>query len=66
VQELTAAGVEFMRVESLPQDELGIWETPDGSAVAWFKDPDGNTLSLAELTTGEVEDPPTQGDSGGA
>jgi predicted enzyme related to lactoylglutathione lyase len=33
----------------LPQDELGIWTTPDGTKVAWFKDPDGNTLSLTEF-----------------
>ncbi len=49
VQELTDAGVTFMRVENIPQDGLGIWTTPDGSAVAWFKDPDGNTLSLTQL-----------------
>jgi catechol 2,3-dioxygenase-like lactoylglutathione lyase family enzyme len=55
VRELTAAGVTFERFEGMPQDELGIWATPDGSAVAWFKDPDGNTLSLAQLTSGEVE-----------
>jgi catechol 2,3-dioxygenase-like lactoylglutathione lyase family enzyme len=57
VQELTDVGVEFMRVESLPQDDLGIWATPDGSAVAWFKDPDGNTLSVAQLAAGEAETP---------
>ena len=51
VQMLTKAGVVFERYEGMPQDELGIWATPDGSAVAWFKDPDGNTLSLAQLTT---------------
>jgi predicted enzyme related to lactoylglutathione lyase len=31
------------------QDDLGIWTTPDGSLVAWFKDPDGNTLSLTQF-----------------
>jgi catechol 2,3-dioxygenase-like lactoylglutathione lyase family enzyme len=54
VEELSAAGVVFERFENMPQDELGIWETPDGSAVAWFRDPDGNTLSLAQLSTPEV------------
>ena len=49
VKELTEAGVSFERYEGMPQDALGIWATPDGSAVAWFKDPDGNTLSLAQL-----------------
>jgi len=31
------------------QDELGIWTAPGGSKVAWFKDPDGNVLSLTEI-----------------
>ena len=30
------------------QDDLGIWISPNGSKVAWFKDVDGNTLSLTE------------------
>ena len=30
------------------QDNLGIWTSPNGSKVAWFKDPDGNVLSLTE------------------
>jgi len=45
---LTAKGVRFERFDRLPQDELGIWTTPDGSRVAWFKDPDGNTLLLTQ------------------
>ena len=28
--------------------ELGIWTTPNGDKVAWFKDPDGNILSVSE------------------
>lgn len=32
----------------LDQDKLGIWTAPNGSKVAWFKDPDGNILSLTE------------------
>jgi hypothetical protein len=32
----------------LPQDELGIWTAPTGARVAWFKDPDGNVLSISE------------------
>jgi hypothetical protein len=30
------------------QDELGIWISPTGAKLAWFKDPDGNTLSISE------------------
>jgi predicted enzyme related to lactoylglutathione lyase len=28
--------------------ESGIWTSPSGARVAWFKDPDGNILSLTE------------------
>jgi catechol 2,3-dioxygenase-like lactoylglutathione lyase family enzyme len=43
---LTEAGVEFRRYDGMEQDELGVWTAPDGTPVAWFSDPDGNTLSL--------------------
>ncbi len=45
---LVAQGAEFVRYEFIEQDERGIWTTPDGAKVCWFKDPDGNTLSLTE------------------
>lgn len=49
VRGLVARGVAFSRYEVLEQDELGIWTAPGGAArVAWFKDPDGNTLSLTQ------------------
>jgi predicted enzyme related to lactoylglutathione lyase len=41
-------GVIFERYSFLEQDAAGIWSAPDGTKVAWFKDPDGNTLSLAQ------------------
>jgi catechol 2,3-dioxygenase-like lactoylglutathione lyase family enzyme len=48
VRELAGRGVEFTRYPGMPQDELGIW-SPDGvTKVAWFRDPDGNTLSLTQ------------------
>ncbi|HVT05723.1 MAG TPA: VOC family protein [Thermoanaerobaculia bacterium] len=49
IRDLVANGVHFMRIDGLPQDELGIWTTPDGSKVAWFRDPDGNILSLTQF-----------------
>lgn len=45
---LQKAGVEFQRYPGLPQDQLGIWTSPSGAKVAWFRDPDGNTLSLSQ------------------
>jgi catechol 2,3-dioxygenase-like lactoylglutathione lyase family enzyme len=47
VKALTARGVEFLRFGYFEQDALGIWTAPNGNKVAWFKDPDGNTLSLS-------------------
>jgi predicted enzyme related to lactoylglutathione lyase len=46
---LTARGVAFDRFEGVEQDELGVWRSPGGAQVAWFKDPDGNTLSLTQF-----------------
>ena len=49
VDELTTQGVEFLRFGFLEQDARGIWNAPDGAKVAWFKDPDGNMLSISQL-----------------
>jgi catechol 2,3-dioxygenase-like lactoylglutathione lyase family enzyme len=49
VRWLGARGVSMDRYEHMPQDADGIWTSPSGAKVAWFKDPDGNTLSLTEL-----------------
>jgi predicted enzyme related to lactoylglutathione lyase len=50
VNELEKAGVQFERYGFPGQDEKGIWTVPGGAAkVAWFKDPDGNILSLAQF-----------------
>ena len=48
VKGLAAAGVKFERYMD-SQDELNIWTAPGGTKVAWFKDPDGNILSLTEF-----------------
>jgi catechol 2,3-dioxygenase-like lactoylglutathione lyase family enzyme len=47
VRALTNAGVRLERFPGIPQDELGIWTSPGGSRVAWFKDPEGNLLSVS-------------------
>jgi catechol 2,3-dioxygenase-like lactoylglutathione lyase family enzyme len=49
VAALASRGVRFELYPPMPQDEAGIWTTPGGSKVAWFKDPDGNLLSLTQL-----------------
>lgn len=48
VRQLSNAGVEFARFKGLNQDADGIWQSPDGPKVAWFRDPDDNTLLLTE------------------
>ena len=49
VDTLRANGVHFEDFEGMPQDDRGVWQSPGGAKVAWFKDPDGNTLSLTEF-----------------
>jgi catechol 2,3-dioxygenase-like lactoylglutathione lyase family enzyme len=50
VQSLKAAGVEFLRFPGLNDTLLlGIWTSPSGAQVAWFKDPDGNMLSITQF-----------------
>lgn len=41
-------GVVFEKYPFVQDQELGIWTTPTGDKVAWFKDPDGNVLSLSQ------------------
>jgi catechol 2,3-dioxygenase-like lactoylglutathione lyase family enzyme len=50
VDQLTQAGVEFVRFKGMNDaDPRGIWNSPSGARVAWFKDPDGNVLSLTQF-----------------
>jgi catechol 2,3-dioxygenase-like lactoylglutathione lyase family enzyme len=50
VEQLTAAGVEFQRYSGVNDgDPKGIWIAPSGARVAWFKDPDGNVLSVTQF-----------------
>jgi len=47
---IVGKGAELVRYPHLEQDALGIWGSPGGARVCWFKDPDGNVLSLTQLT----------------
>lgn len=47
-RDLAARGVSFERFGGMEQDEAGVWTPPGGvGGVCWFKDPDGNLLSLS-------------------
>ena len=49
VTELSSKGVEFQQYGIPGQDKRGIWKSPSGAQVAWFKDPDGNVLSVTQF-----------------
>jgi catechol 2,3-dioxygenase-like lactoylglutathione lyase family enzyme len=48
VKWLTGRGVAFEKYPFVQDQEHGIWTTPNADKVAWFKDPDGNVLSLSQ------------------
>jgi catechol 2,3-dioxygenase-like lactoylglutathione lyase family enzyme len=49
VRELGSRGITFEKYPWVKDERgLGIWTTPNGDQVAWFKDPDGNVLSVSE------------------
>jgi catechol 2,3-dioxygenase-like lactoylglutathione lyase family enzyme len=45
---LAERGVGFEKYPWVQDKERGIWTTPGGDKVAWFKDPDGNVLSVSQ------------------
>jgi catechol 2,3-dioxygenase-like lactoylglutathione lyase family enzyme len=45
---LKQRGVALEKYPFIQNPELGIWTTPNGDKVAWFKDPDGNVLSVSQ------------------
>ena len=46
--QLAAKGIYCERYEGMDQDDFGAWTSPGGDRIAWFKDPDGNVLSLSQ------------------
>jgi catechol 2,3-dioxygenase-like lactoylglutathione lyase family enzyme len=47
---LVDRGVTFNRYDGMEQRANGVWQAPSGDLVAWFTDPDGNTLSLTTFS----------------
>jgi catechol 2,3-dioxygenase-like lactoylglutathione lyase family enzyme len=41
-------GVPLEKFPFVQDSELGIWTAPSGDKVGWFKDPDGNILSIGQ------------------
>ena len=48
-RQLSARGVRFLRFAGMDADADGVWTSPGGGRIAWFADPDGNTLSLTQF-----------------
>ena len=49
IRSLNERGIVFEKYDFLPHNGLGIWTSPNNSKVAWFKDPDGNVLSVSQM-----------------
>jgi predicted enzyme related to lactoylglutathione lyase len=49
IRRLNANGVQCDRYGGLEQDTLGVWTSPSGARIAWFKDPEGHVLSLTQF-----------------
>jgi hypothetical protein len=47
--DLTDRGVKWERIPGLAHDANGVFVTPEGTQVAWSRDPDGNLLSLVRF-----------------
>ena len=52
---LRSRGLVFERFPGFAHDENGAVITPDGARVAWFRDPDGNILSVVQFPAGHFE-----------
>lgn len=48
LRSLGERSIDPVRYDGMEQDALGIWTAPGGARIAWFRDPDGNVLSLTE------------------
>ncbi len=52
--DLVQRGLSFHRYDGLTQDQYGIWSAPNGDRIAWFSDPDANTLSITQFVPVEA------------
>ena len=52
MESLAARGVEPERFPGFPHEANGVWQAPDGARVGWFRDPDGNLLSVVRYARG--------------
>jgi catechol 2,3-dioxygenase-like lactoylglutathione lyase family enzyme len=50
ITELSKRGLIWERFEGFPHDDRGVVITPDGDRVVWFRDPDGNIISIVQFS----------------
>lgn len=48
---LSKRGITWERFEHFTHDEAGVVITPDGDRVVWFRDPDGNLISIVQFSS---------------
>lgn len=48
-RKLAEGGIELLHFPGMSQDENGLWRAPSGAVIGWFKDPDGNVLSITQF-----------------
>jgi catechol 2,3-dioxygenase-like lactoylglutathione lyase family enzyme len=51
---MAAGGIALERFSGMSQDEDGLWKSPGGALIGWFKDPDGNVLSITQFPCGQA------------
>ncbi len=61
IDRLVATGVAMERFAGMDQDTRGVWTSPGGARIAWFKDPDGNLLSLTAFSADALDEPGFRG-----
>ncbi len=49
VAALGSRGIVFERFDGFTHEDSGVLTTPYGARVAWFRDPDGNLLSVVQF-----------------
>ena len=50
IEQLSKRGLTWARFDDFPHDERGVVITPDADRVIWFRDPDGNIISIVQFS----------------
>jgi catechol 2,3-dioxygenase-like lactoylglutathione lyase family enzyme len=50
IEQLSSRGLSWARFDGFPHDDRAVVVTPDGDRVIWFRDPDGNIISIVQFS----------------